>query len=131
MEALSGVARNLWVIEKRPRPGDYTEEQGNVFLPQSDIVIISSTTLINHTLAGILKLCRSDSVKMLLGPSTPLCTALFNHGIDVLAGSVVTGKDTVLKSVSEGASFMQIKKRGGIRLVTMVKDHDDMVRRLA
>jgi uncharacterized protein (DUF4213/DUF364 family) len=131
MEALSGVARNFWVIEKRPQPGDFTEEQGNVFLPQSDIVIISSTTLINHTLAGILKLCRSDSVKMLLGPSTPLCAALFDHGIDVLAGSVVTGKDTVLKSVSEGASFMQIKKRGGIRFVTMVKDHDDMARRLA
>jgi len=37
----------------------------------------------------------------------------------------------VLKSVSEGASFMQIKKKGGIRFVTMIRDYDDIVRKLA
>ncbi|MEN6622251.1 MAG: DUF364 domain-containing protein [Smithella sp.] len=130
MEALAKDARNLWIIEKRPGPGDYPEEQGNVFIPQSDIVIITSTTLLNNTLPGILKLCRTESVKMLLGPTTPLSEALFEYGIDVLAGSVVTQKNTVLKSVSEGASFMQIKKRGGIRFVTIIRDYDDIVRRL-
>jgi hypothetical protein len=32
--------------------------------------------------------------------------------------------------VSEGVSFMQLKKRGGVRFVTMVNDYDDVVRRL-
>ncbi len=131
MEALAKDARNLWIIEKRPGPGDYPEEQGSVFIPQSDIVVISSTTLLNNTLPGILELCRKGSVKMLLGPTTPLSEVLFEYGIDVLAGSVVTQKDTVLKSISEGASFMQIKKRGGIRFVTIIRDYDDIVRRLA
>ncbi|HPV50233.1 MAG TPA: DUF364 domain-containing protein [Smithellaceae bacterium] len=131
MEALSGIARNFWVIEKRPQPGDYTEEQGDKLLPQSDIVIISSTTLINHTLPGILERCRKDSVKMLLGPSTPLSRTLFDYGLDVLAGSVVTGKEKVLKSVSEGASFRQIKMTGGIRFVSIIKDYDDIIRRLS
>ncbi len=131
MESLSGQARNFWVIERRPRPGDYPEEQGDELLPQSDIVVISSTTLINHTLPGILDRCRKDSVKILLGPSTPLSETLFEYGIDVLSGSVVTKKDAVMKSVSEGASFMQIKKKGGIRFVTIVRDYDDIVRKLA
>lgn len=68
---------------------------------------------------------------MLLGPSTPFSGVLFDYGIDILAGSVVTENDVVLRSVSEGASFMQIKKRGGIRFVTIIRDYDEIVRRLA
>jgi hypothetical protein len=68
---------------------------------------------------------------MLLGPSTPMAPVLFDYGIDILAGSVVTDKETVLRSVSEGASFMQLKKRGGVRFVSMIKNYDDIARRLA
>lgn len=131
LDDLAGIAKNLWIIEKQPRPGDFPEEKGNDFLPQSDIVVISSTTLMNDTLSGILGLCRKGSVKMLLGPSTPFSGVLFDYGIDILAGSVVTENDVVLRSVSEGASFMQIKKRGGIRFVTIIRDYDEIVRRLA
>jgi uncharacterized protein len=131
MAALAGEAANLWVIEKQPRPGDFPEEQGHVFIPQSDIVVITGTTLLNNTLPGILELCRKNSVKMLLGPSTPLSETLFEYGIDLLAGSVVTEKNVVLKSVSEGASFMKLKKNGGIRFVTIIRDYNDIVRKLA
>jgi uncharacterized protein (DUF4213/DUF364 family) len=131
LDALAREAKNLWIIEKQPRPGDYPEEKGNDFLPQSDIVVISSTTLINNTLPGILGLCRTGSIKMLLGPTTPLSEVLFEYGIDMLAGSVVTEKDVVLRSVSEGATFMQLKMKGGIRFVSIIKDYDDIVRRLA
>jgi uncharacterized protein (DUF4213/DUF364 family) len=131
LDTLAKEAKNLWIIEKQPRPGDYPEEKGNDFLPQSDIVVISSTTLINHTLPGILGLCRRGSVKMLLGPTTPLSETLFEYGIDILAGSVVTEKDVVLRSVSEGATFMQLKKKGGIRFVSIIKDYDDISRRLS
>ncbi|OPY74547.1 MAG: hypothetical protein A4E64_02206 [Syntrophorhabdus sp. PtaU1.Bin058] len=131
LDTIAREANNLWIIEKQPRPGDYPEEKGRDFLPQSDIVVISSTTLLNNTLSGILGLCREGSVKMLLGPTTPLSGVLFDYGIDMLAGSVVTEKDRVLRSVSEGATFMQLKMRGGIRFVSMIKDYDDIVRRLA
>lgn len=131
MEGIAKEAKNLWVIEKQPRPGDYPEEKGKDFLPQSDIVVISSTTLINNTLPGILGLCREGSVKMLLGPTTPLSGVLFEYGIDMLSGSVVTEKDAVLRSVSEGVTFMQLKMRGGIRFVSMIKNYDDIVRRIA
>jgi len=131
LDALAREAKNLWIIERQPRPGDFPEEKGNALLPQSDIVVISSTTLINNNLPGILELCRKGSVKMLLGPTTPLSDVLFEYGIDILAGSVVTEKDVVLRSVSEGASFMQLKKKGGIRFVSIIRDRDDIARRLA
>ncbi len=124
------VARNLWIIEKRPHPGDFSEEEGRDLIPRSDIVVISSTTIINRTLPGILDRCKEGAVKMLLGPSTPLTETFFTLGIDILSGSVVMDKDSVLKSVGEGISFMQLKKRGGVRFVTMIKDYDDILRRL-
>lgn len=129
MDELAQKAANLWIIEKQPRQGDYPEERGAELLPQSDIVVITSTSLINRTLPGILALCKKDSVKMLLGPSTPLSDVLFDFGIDILAGSVVTDAETVLRSVSEGATFLQLKKRGGVRFVSITRDYGDIIRR--
>lgn len=131
LASLAKEAKNLWIIEKNPIQGDYSEEKGKDLIPQSDIVVITSTTLMNKTFPGIIDLCRDDSVKMLLGPSTPLSDIFFDYGIDILSGSVVTENETVLKSVSEGVSFQQLKKRGGVRFVSIVKDYDKIVSRLA
>jgi uncharacterized protein len=127
LEELRKVAANLWIIEKQPRPGDVPEEKGKDVLPQCDIVVISSTTLVNHTFAGILEHCRHDSLKMLLGPTTPLTKVLFDHGIDILSGSLVTDKTVILKYISEGANFRAMKRTGGIRFVTLARDRRIMI----
>lgn len=116
---LRKVARNLWVIERWPRPGDVPEKDAQVYLPVSDIVAISSTTLINHTLSDVLSLCGEGSLKMLLGPTTPMTTVLFDYGINIVSGSVVTEEAVALKYIGEGANFRQLKSSGCIRLVTM------------
>ena len=118
-DALRKVARNLWVIEKWPRPGDVPEKDRELYLPLSQIVVISSTTLINHTLSGILGFCPRASLKMLLGPTTPLKQVLFDYGIDIISGSVVTNRALALKYIGEGANFRQLKSSGCIRLVVM------------
>jgi len=131
LNELAENAKNLWVIEKQPMPGDHTEEKGKELIPRSDIVVITSTTLINKTLPGILDLCKEGSVKMLLGPSTPLSPVLFDYGIDILSGSIVTENDVVLRSVSEGASFRQLKRNGGVRFINIINDYDDILHRLS
>jgi len=130
LERVREVAKNLWIIEKHPRPGDIPEEAGKECLPKSDIVVISGTTLINHTLEGILSLCNPKSVRMLLGPSTPMIPMLFDYGIDILSGSRVTDKQTALKYISEGANFVRLKKTGSVRFINMVKDREAVVKRL-
>jgi len=121
LEPLSETAANLWIIEKNPRPGDYAEDRSPELLDSSDIVIISSTTLINHTLEGILGMCRPGSVRMLLGPSTPMSSVLFDHGIDILSGSRVIDTELLFKLVSEGVNFRQIKRSGAVRFMTMLR----------
>lgn len=121
-DAVRAAAKNLWVIEKRQRLGDYPEDDAEKYLPQSDIVAISSTTLINHTLPELLKLCPVNSLKMLLGPTTPMSEALFEYGIDVVSGSKVIDTKCALKYISEGVNFRQLKRTGAIKLLTMMKE---------
>jgi len=122
VDDLRGVTKSLWVIEKWQKPGDYPAEAAQQYLPQSDVIAISSTTLINHTLEGLLPLCPNESFTMLLGPTTPMTDALFDYGIDMISGSLVIDRPLAMTCVKEGANFRQLKRSGAIRLLTMEKD---------
>jgi len=101
--------RDLWVLEKRPRPGDLSAEQADDILPRADVVAISATTLINHTLDAILSRCRPDSFRIMLGATTPLSDVLFDHGFQALCGVQVDDAARVLRFVAQGATFRQIR----------------------
>jgi len=87
--------------------------------------------ILNSILKNIKEDAPVQEIRRGLRPTTPLSEVLFKYGIDVLAGSVVTEKDVVLRSVSEGTTFMQLKMKGGIRFVTIIKDYDNIVQKLA
>jgi uncharacterized protein (DUF4213/DUF364 family) len=114
---LKEFARNLWVIEQRPRPGDLKADRATDILPRCQVVGITSTAFINHTLESLLELCR-DAFVMLLGPTTPLTPLLFDYGIDALSGTKVVDEAQVIRHVKEGATFQQIH-HAGVRLLTM------------
>ena len=75
-------------------------------------------TLLNHTFDGLLKLCAPDALVILLGPTVPLDPILFERGVDILCGSIVTDIEAVLSAVQQGANFRQIH-RMGVRLVSV------------
>ena len=113
---LKKIACKLWVFEKRLQDGDLPEEEMKHLLPRCDVVAISGTTLINHTFETVIKLCREDALKVMLGASTPMIPVLFDYGIDVLSGCKVVDPESVLNSISQGATFKQIN---GIKLLSM------------
>ena len=113
---LKKIARKIWVFEKRLQEGDLPEDEIKRLLPGCDVVAISGTTLINHTFESVLKSCRMDAFKVMLGASTPMLPLLFDYGIDVLSGCRVIDADLVFSCVSQGATFKQI---GGIKLLSM------------
>lgn len=122
VDDLRNVAKNLWVIEKWQKPGDYPEEDATLYLPQSDVIAISSTTLINHTLKGLLPLCPRSSFTMLLGPTTPMTNIIFDYGINMISGSLVIDQELALTCIKQGANFRQLKRSGAIKLLTMEKN---------
>lgn len=118
------AAVRCWVVEQHPRPGDVPADRAAEVLPQADVVALTGTLLINHTFDDLIRLCRPDAFALVLGPSTPLSPVLFDTGVDALSGTLVTEPQRVLRSVGQGATFRQIKRAGGLRLLTLVKDDD-------
>jgi hypothetical protein len=118
---LRSCVGRLFVLELQPKDHELPAEAAPAILPQADVVAITGTTLINHSLEGLLALCAPGVTVLLLGPSTPLSPILFEHGIDVLSGSVVTDIDQVLAAIKQGANFRQVH-RAGVRLVTMSRE---------
>jgi len=116
------AARQLWVLEKRPGEGDLPAGAAPEVIPKADVVAITGTSLINHTFEELIKLCRPEAFVLVLGPTTPLSPILFNHGVDVVSGTLVTDPETVLSYVSQGASFRQIKRSKGVKLLTLTRD---------
>jgi hypothetical protein len=109
--------KNFWVLEQRLREGDLHAEEAERILPQCDVVGITGTSFINHTLEGLLSLCRKAYIVM-IGPTTPLSPILFDHGIDAICGAKVIDADKVIRSISEGATFKEVT---GVRLLTLSK----------
>jgi uncharacterized protein (DUF4213/DUF364 family) len=116
---LREVAKEVSVIEKNPKDGDYGESSAVEFIPQSDIVALTGTAFTNHTIEHLLKLCRTDAYIVMLGDTTPLSPILFDYGIDALCGTIVIDTEQVLRCVSQGANYRKIT---GIRQLTMTKN---------
>ncbi|MFO7773142.1 MAG: DUF364 domain-containing protein [Dehalococcoidia bacterium] len=114
---LRKVARKLWVLELRPQAGDLPAEAAEDILPKADVVAITGTSLINHTAERLLELSKGSFIVM-VGPTSPLSTVLFDWGVDVVSGVKVVEPDKAIRSISEGAIFPQVQ---GVKLLNMVK----------
>jgi uncharacterized protein (DUF4213/DUF364 family) len=119
IEELRSKVQRLWVIEKQPRKGDISEDQGFLVLPEADVVAVTASSLINHTFQRILASCKPGSFKIMLGPSTPLSRILFDYGVDVIGGTLVEREHRVLEMVKQGTPFRRLQ---GVRTVVMARN---------
>ena len=122
IEQLKPVLKNLWVLELNPIGEDYPAGAAPDLIPQADLVAITGTTLMNHTIDGLLALCPAHARVMLLGPSTPLSPVLFDLGIDILSGTLVVDPTPVLPVIAQGGSLQQLRQTGSLRFVTIDKE---------
>ncbi len=113
------VAREMWVLELNPRPGDLPASSTPEILPQADVIALTGTSLLNHTFDDLIAHVHPETFVVMLGGTTPLSTQLFDYGIDALAGALLEDPTAAMLSVSQGATFRQIL---GKRLVTMFRE---------
>jgi uncharacterized protein (DUF4213/DUF364 family) len=122
VDRLRRLASHCWVIEQRPGPGDLPESAAKEILPQADVIAITATAVINHTIDQLLSLCPSHAAVMLLGPSAPLAPLLFERGVTILSGAHVIDEGAALQSIEQGAIFPQVN---GVKLLTIRKNIDN------
>ena len=114
---LREVAKNVWVLEKRLRPGDLRADEAARVLPKADVVCLTGSALINKTLDELLDACRGSYVIM-TGPSSPMTPVMFDFGISAICGTRVTNPDLVIRFITQGACFRQLRGNG-VKLLTM------------
>ncbi|MBI3513770.1 MAG: hypothetical protein HY060_06890 [Proteobacteria bacterium] len=107
------------VLERNPGPRDLPETAAERVLPTARRLIITASTLANHSLPRLLALARRAEVS-LIGPGTPLAPTLFAHGITTLAGFVLDQPDRAADAVAAGAGYGQLKAFG--RRLTLRRD---------
>lgn len=114
---LRPVARRVWVFERAPEGDELAESEAAAILPDADVVVITGGALVNGTLDGFVALVNPGAARLLLGPSTPLTSALFALGFHALSGVRVTDAGAVAAAVAGGLSF---RRMTGLERVTLL-----------
>ena len=79
----------------------------------AQVLILTSTTILNNTTEEILGYCPPNIKTVLLGPSTPLVKEPLAHlPIHLLAGTLPLDKEQILKAVRHGTGTPIIQKFG-------------------
>jgi hypothetical protein len=121
IDRLKLAVKKLWVLELKPKEGDLPAQAAPEIIPQADLVAITATTLINKTFQGLIDLCRAEAEVLLIGPSTPLSPILYDYGIDILSGTIVSDPKATITGIGQGISLKQLQEAGIVRLVTLKK----------
>jgi uncharacterized protein (DUF4213/DUF364 family) len=116
---LKKIAKQVWVLELdssllNPREGIITETASEYVIADSDIFILTGSTLINKSMERLLELARmAKTYTVVLGPSTPLSEVLFDYGVNMIAGAQVVKPEPVLLKLSQSGGMLDTKSCPG------------------
>ena len=102
-DALLKLTKDVFILERHPKPGDYPDSACEYLLPKCDIVLITGSSFVNKTMPRLLQLS-SGAYTVVTGPTVPMCPELLNLGIDRLAGLVITDRNDIRTHVTESRS---------------------------
>jgi uncharacterized protein (DUF4213/DUF364 family) len=108
IEKLEKKVRTLTVFERIPRSSPTTRpaREAEGILPRCQIALITATSIINHSIDGLLDAVAGCREVVLLGASTPLMPEVVSqHGVTLLSGVVVEEPSKILQIVSEGGGM--------------------------
>lgn len=112
LQSVKRKTDNIFVFEQHVQPGSglYPSESIPEYLPKCDVLVVTATSIINHTFDDIAPYWKNAGQVCLVGPSTPLCPEVFKeYGVTLLAGSVVKDPGLLLQIVSQGGGTMSMK----------------------
>lgn len=93
-------------------------KDANVYLPDSDLDVITGVTILNDTLPDLLAMCKPGADVLVTGPTAGMIPdAFFKRGVTVMGGILVTKPDELLDVISEGGSGYHFFGKSAERIV--------------
>ncbi|MDR1578351.1 MAG: DUF364 domain-containing protein [Deltaproteobacteria bacterium] len=114
LENLRRVAKEFYILERDPQPGDLPDTAAEYLLPEMEMVFVTGSSLVNKTLPRLLELAAGAWVG-LVGPSVPLLPSLFDFPLSSLSGSVFVDYPLIAKAIKEGQTS-SLFRYGGFRV---------------
>ena len=97
-------------------------KDANVYLPYSDLDVITGVTILNDTLPDLLAMCKPGADILVTGPTAGMIPdAFFKRGVTVMGGILVTKPDELLDVISEGGSGYHFFGKSAERIVVYNK----------
>jgi uncharacterized protein (DUF4213/DUF364 family) len=115
---LKMMGNPFFIIEKNPltlRPDELRyfkpESEMRSALEKSDVVIITGTTIVNHTIDPILSLIENGIRTAMIGPTASMIPhAFFKKGVHMMAGVRILDPDLMIKILKQGGSAFHLLK---------------------
>ena len=127
---LKTMGNPFYIIEKNPqtlRPDEvkYFKSASEMLssLKNSDVVIITGTAIVNHTIDNILSLITNGKRIGLIGPTASLIPdVFFKRGVNMMAGVRILDADEMIKILKQGGSAYHLLKNCSEKIVFMKKN---------
>jgi uncharacterized protein (DUF4213/DUF364 family) len=128
IKRLKMMGNPFYIIEKHPetlRPDEMKyfkpEKEIASALEKSGVVVLTGTSIVNHTIDPILQLIKNGKRAGIIGPTASMIPdAFFTRGIQVMAGVRVSNPDLMIKILKQGGSGYHLMKECGEK-IAMVK----------
>ena len=109
---LKMMGNPFFIIEKNPRalrPEEMkyfrSESQMKAALKESDVVIMTGTAIVNHTIDSLLSSVPKGNRIGIIGPTASMLPdAFFKRGVRVMAGIRILAPDSMIKILKQGGS---------------------------
>ena len=82
-EQLLAPAKEIFIMEREPKSGDYPDSACEYLLPRCELVVITGSAAVNKTMPRLLELSHNAEI-VLTGPTVTLCPGLFSLGVSRL-----------------------------------------------
>lgn len=118
IKRLKSMGNPFYIIEKnrqtlRPDEMKYfkPESQMKTAIENSQVIIITGTAIVNHTIDAVLSWINHEKRTAIIGPTASMLPdAFFRRGVNVMAGVRILNPDLMLKILKQGGSAYHLLK---------------------
>ena len=91
-------------------------------LEKSRVLIMTGTSIVNHTIDHILSLIRNGIRAAIIGPTASMIpNAFFKRGVHIMAGVQISNPDLMIKILKQGGSGYHLMKECGEKIAFVKK----------
>lgn len=124
------MGRPVNIVELFPRPGDIHWDDAKEVLEEAQIVLMSGLTVVNETLAEVIRRTPNAKVRVMMGPTVPPSPVLFDCGLDLLGVTLVSDWTLMARYAELGGGSIAYAPPGALEKINLVREGGRLIERL-